>query len=120
MSTVFDADAAADRAAAEPGHEPFCFEWHGTRHDVPHPLCLQTRQLKRFHTLEQTDGPEALDYLAELWPADAYEALMDMPPAVTGQVMRAWLRQGEDAGKKSARSSTSSPKRAATKQRKQT
>lgn len=119
MSAVFDADAAAERAAAEPGREPFVFEWQGDRYEVPHPLSLQTRQLKKFTTLQAVDGPEALDYLAELWPEAAYEALMDLPPSVTGQLMRAWL-QGEDAGKKSARSSTSSRTRTATKRPKRT
>ena len=117
----FDADAAAKRLEVD--HPPFPFTWRGEHYELPHMGSLSSNEAvalaSKLQAVQEqgnlaaaTDGDvdledvnadaflELLDLLHSIIPDEgSYEALLDMPGAVLGQLLSAWeTSQMEDLG----------------------
>ncbi|SFD14458.1 hypothetical protein [Streptomyces aidingensis] len=123
----YDADAAAARIAAR---GDFTFTWKGTEHAVPPITALPIGAAKAFvASLPEGDDDAAaiasFDRLPDLWPEDAYQALMETPGEVSIEIVKAWVNHrpeeaaGGDPGKSGSRSPSRSTRPAGT-QRKRT
>lgn len=89
----------ARKVAAEQNTEPFVFTgMDGEEYELPNINTLTGEQARRFR-----EGDESV--LEELVDEEVLDAIDEMPVGVQGQMSRAWVAHGDQAGKAASRSS---------------